>query len=186
MTQIFEKLVSTKGKVIAIEPSPKNFKFLNSNTKKTTEILEIALSDKSGKGELYLDSYGGFTNSIKKELAESRNKFFSKFQVTKVQPLKKVNIKIETIDSVCKKMNFTPNFIKIDVEGSEYEVLKGALDTLKKVNYIMIEIWKFQDKTSILKILKSFNFMPIDDKGEEIPFETLDEINSANYFFIRK
>jgi FkbM family methyltransferase len=39
-------------------------------------------------------------------------------------------IRISTIDTYCHENNFTPNLIKIDVEGSEYDVLLGAQNTL--------------------------------------------------------
>ena len=35
------------------------------------------------------------------------------------------------IDDLVKKLGLEPNFIKIDVEGAEYEVLQGAINTLK-------------------------------------------------------
>jgi FkbM family methyltransferase len=56
------------------------------------------------------------------------------------------NIKnLETIDSIriddlVKKLGLKPNFIKIDVEGAEYEVLQGAINTLKRYKaLIMLE-----------------------------------------------
>ena len=42
------------------------------------------------------------------------------------------------VDDLVKKLNLNPNFIKIDVEGAEYEVLQGAKDTLKKYKAIIM------------------------------------------------
>ena len=47
------------------------------------------------------------------------------------------NIPIRTIDSLGLK---NIDMIKIDVEGLEMEVLKGATDTLSSVKYLMIEL----------------------------------------------
>ena len=69
LTQIFEDLIYQSGEVIAIEPSPKNLIFLNKNLKNQTKIIPVALSNKIGKGDLYLDNYGGFTNSLKNNTA---------------------------------------------------------------------------------------------------------------------
>ena len=51
--------------------------------------------------------------------------------------LEKGEIKINKLDSLGVK---GIDFLKIDVEGLEMEVLKGAEETLKNVEYIMIEL----------------------------------------------
>ena len=43
------------------------------------------------------------------------------------------NIKSIKIDDLIEKYGLSPSFIKIDVEGAEYEVLQGAKNTLKKL-----------------------------------------------------
>ena len=49
-------------------------------------------------------------------------------------------VPVTTIDAYCEKNNIKPNGIKIDVEGYEMEVLKGANKTLQNVKYLMIEL----------------------------------------------
>lgn len=50
------------------------------------------------------------------------------------------NIKSIKIDDLIEKYGLSPSFIKIDVEGAEYEVLQGAKNTLKNFKaLIMIE-----------------------------------------------
>jgi len=50
-----------------------------------------------------------------------------------------------------------PVLIKIDVEGFEINVLKGAMRTLKNSDYVMIETSK-ENKPAVNKILCSLNF----------------------------
>tara|TARA_Y100000589_G_C27192609_1_gene645421 strand:+ start:4237 stop:5049 length:813 start_codon:yes stop_codon:yes gene_type:complete len=183
MTQIFESLVTENGQVLAVEPSPINSKFLKLNTKTSTDILPLALSDEIKKGYFYMDSYGGFTNSIKKDHAEERNIFFSKKQSSKVQPLTRIDVNIKTIDSICKEKKYKPNFIKIDVEGSEYNVIRGSLKTLEFVNIIMIEIRK--DNLELFELLESKNFIPLNENGEKISYLEIDKSKFNNYFFIK-
>ena len=44
-----------------------------------------------------------------------------------------VIVETDTLNNICSQHNFKPNFIKIDVEGAEYDVLKGASNILKNV-----------------------------------------------------
>ena len=55
-------------------------------------------------------------------------------------------IPMTTLDNIIvqSKLGF-PNFIKLDVQGYELEVLKGAEDTIKSVDFILLEvsIWPY-------------------------------------------
>ena len=55
---------------------------------------------------------------------------------------KKVSLKMETIDTIIEKKYQVPSacFIKLDVQGAEIDVLKGATRLLKKAEFILLEI----------------------------------------------
>ena len=65
-----------------------------------------------------------------------------------------------------------PNFIKIDVEGAEYDVLKGASMTLKNVNALMVEV--SNHKNDVLSLLADFGFNQINNANK-----------TNNYFFVK-
>jgi len=84
-----------------------------------------------------------------------------------------VLIETDTLDNICSQNNFVPNFIKIDVEGAEYDVLKGASNTLKNANALMVEVSR--NKNDVFNLLADFGFNQIDGVD-----------NSNNYFFVKE
>lgn len=81
-----------------------------------------------------------------------------------------VDIDIVTFDSIFDDLNIKTNdrvFVKIDVEGMELQVLKGATDFLKKYPNILIVLEsKHSGRNDIKKLLSSiadFEFLDVDD-----------------------
>ena len=77
----------------------------------------------------------------------------------------KRSIEIRALDRIIKGENLIkPILIKIDVQGYEFEVLKGAGNILRQTKYIIIEvseneIYKGQSLTNeIINYLENFNF----------------------------
>ena len=80
----------------------------------------------------------------------------------------KRNIKIRNLDQILKNKNLIkPLLIKIDVQGFELEVLKGAKQILSKVDYILLEVSKSRMynkqpiEREILDFLKKNKFKPL-------------------------
>ena len=127
-TIISSKRVGTNGKVIAIEADPGNFEMLNRNIKlnQLTNVIPLnyAVYSKETKIKLYLPSgESGFTkyNTIVSDWANNEDKF--------------VEVNANTLDYLLQLNQIREeevNWIKIDVEGAEFEVLKGATNVLSK------------------------------------------------------
>jgi FkbM family methyltransferase len=96
-----------------------------------------------------------------------------------------VQVNANTLDQLLLQQNGINevNWIKIDVEGAEFEVLKGATDTLSKSKDIslLIEIHTLQDSTNsykqIIEFLRLYNF--------KIEFEKTYE-SGEKYIIVRK
>lgn len=79
--------------------------------------------------------YGLYNKNCEKFLLQKDNpgassllKYNNKYNKT----LYKEKCKLITIDNFINTMNIIPNFIKVDIEGSELELLQGAQECLKK------------------------------------------------------
>lgn len=150
--------VGEKGKVIAFEPMRQLFDQLTENIRlnesfqKTITPIKLGLSDKKGEVTLFAseDSNEG-TNTI-----YNTDKF--SIELGKIQ--------LDTLDEQLDDLNInTVNFLKVDVEGAELQVLKGALNTLKNNRPILLlEINKDACVAGgympedILELLKPFNY----------------------------
>lgn len=115
---IFAKSVGQTGKVFAFEPEPQNARFLKYNVRRfpQVQIAEVALSDRSGTANFYLNAISGTGNS----LAEIRDAG---------EP---ISVECRTLDDFLKQEPLEKiQLIKVDVEGYELRVLAGMQETLK-------------------------------------------------------
>jgi FkbM family methyltransferase len=159
-TIISSKRVGTNGKVVAIEAHPSNFEMLNSNIKlnQLTNVIPLnyAAYSKETKIKLYLpDEESGYTmhHSI------MSNYVFTKYK-DKTED-KFVEVSANTLDYLLQLNEITDvNWVKIDVEGAEFEVLKGASNVLSKSKDIalLIEVHGKDTYEPIIESLRSYNF----------------------------
>ncbi len=138
------KLVGMTGKVIAVEAHPDNFQLLKRNLQlnKSGNVIALncaAYSEDETHLRLFLagEDKG---NTIYNTLMESRHAT-EKF----------VTVHAFKLDSIVQHAGIQAheiNWIKIDVEGAEYEVLKGAQNILSKSKdiSILIEIHNLQNR----------------------------------------
>lgn len=127
-----------------------------------------------------------------KKWVNSRYNFINFFSLKKPKKFSKVLIQTETIDNYCKiKKIKNIDILKIDVEGSEADVILGAKNKLKNIKIIYTEIvenkknYKMKEKY-IINILKKNGFVLIkkDNIGNVSLFS--DIIAKDNIFINKK
>src|SRR5918995_826644 len=146
-TIITSKRVGPNGKIIAIEANPDNFQMLNSNVKLNQLInvtsLNCAIYSKETKIKLYLAGEGTGQTIYNTIMAERANKGKEKF----------VEISANTLDHLLQLQEISEvNWIKIDVEGAELEVLRGATDIIShsKDITLLIEVHNLSGSNTTL------------------------------------
>ena len=161
------------SRTICFEPNTSCLDCLKKNINiSKAEIYNFALGSKNTNGYLYCPKSTGGSSLVNqtKYLGVDKlgNEIWDKFKVD--TPKRKVNIK--TLDS----LELTDiSFIKIDVQGYEFEVLKGSVDTLKKNNPIIcIEEYKENlNESNEIDFLKSLNYCVIDRYMKEVILKKL-------------
>jgi FkbM family methyltransferase len=162
-TLIAAKRVGSSGKVIAIEPDPDNFKILKKNILlnqlSNVEALECAVYSTKEKLKLFLPELErGRTifNTVMQDRAGISNNF--------------LEVEANTLDNILNENNIQRvNWIKIDVEGAELEVLKGAVNTLSSNKNItlVIEIHGMENYIQMIEYLRRSNLRIIYEKRNE-------------------
>ena len=125
--------VGDEGKIVSFEIFPQNAKIarknLNLNHINNVIIEQKGLGESVGKTRIFCKS----NSSVKPEKSLSwgfvRNAIYGMEEVD-----------IIPLDSYAKQVGYNPTLLKIDVEGYESEVLKGARDILQTTPKIALEI----------------------------------------------
>lgn len=147
-TLFFARAVGERGRVVTFEPNSDNYTRILENVRlnnfgKRVKVFNIGLSSRRERTRLFIDRNGDTgTGSILDETETRRGNNKS---------LVPLDIEVDTLDSVVQGRNLPgPDFVKIDVEGHEMNVLLGMRRTMaehKPALYIEIHGSDLQGKT---------------------------------------
>lgn len=140
------RIVGEDGLVIAIEPHPKNYqallKGMQLNGLKNIVAFNVAAWNKDCKIKLFIHD-AAVHHSTKINLG-----------------LGQIEVKAQTIDHIVDELRVKRvNWVKIDVEGAEVEVLQGLKKTL--VNYnprLIIEVQR-ENLNNVLKFMENYHYL---------------------------
>lgn len=165
--------VGATGKVTAYEASPKNFAFLEQNVKmnylRHVDIHNLAVYSEESNIKLYEPSMFMGSGSTKKDIVES-------FRVdAPFDILNEVIIPTVTIDSHLGNSRKI-DFMKMDIEGGEYQAFLGMLNLIEKDNISVIsfemnsaalgeELYALKEMMRYFKNSKDARFYSINGEG---------------------
>jgi FkbM family methyltransferase len=149
----FSSLVGSTGSVIVFEPGHNNLPYTRVNVSNCRNVTLIEKGAGAAFAELsfFEDSLTGQNNSFVQDFQGLKENGKAAFTSVTV---KEHRVEVVPIDSITANLNVA--FIKIDVEGFELSVLKGAVETLKKQPILMVEIQA--DQSAIFHLLRSSGY----------------------------
>jgi 23S rRNA U2552 (ribose-2'-O)-methylase RlmE/FtsJ len=129
------KKVGKKGKVIAIEPNIEDYKILKLNIKRNycenVVPLNLGVGNKFGEEEI---TFWGKT-----------------FKCT-----------INTLKNILNELNIQKiDFVKMDIEGFEIDVISNSIDIIKEANVISLECHSNKEKMDTILLPHGFSFKPV-------------------------
>ena len=154
----------------------KNFYLFDANPNlkiKYFKYNNFVFSDKIQIRNFYLNEFFPSSGSSLKEDTKNDLKWNFTRKLITLSPNKSfkiLKVKTNTIDNFCKNKKIAKiDILKIDVEGSELQVLKGIKKILNKTHLIQLEIYQnkknfIKIEKKITKLLKKYNFYKIKEK----------------------
>ena len=117
--------VAPAGHVFAVEPASSNFRLLERNIEinsleDSCTAMHCAFGSSTSTGRLHIYTRGASNSLVNRELEGT------------LKSLGTEDVQIDTLDNVLFNKLTRLDFLKVDVEGFELEVLKGAEKTLSK------------------------------------------------------
>ncbi|MBU1026761.1 MAG: FkbM family methyltransferase, partial [Candidatus Margulisbacteria bacterium] len=121
-------------KFVCFEPDKRS---AGSVTESNSINFPIALSDTKGRKELYLTPFPDASSLY--PLNAVRLDDYANFEAHKI--ISSTEIDVDTLDNcLLTQPGLALDFIKLDVEGADLDVLKGATSTLNAVKGIQVEV----------------------------------------------
>jgi FkbM family methyltransferase len=156
VTMFFARSVGNTGKVITFEPNPENCVKLRENLAlndiDNVELINFGLGDKRETRTLVVCSYESATGSMEQKIAS---------RMLKKKGTKCFQIEVYPLDSYIELNRLPkPDFVKIDVEGMEYNVLLGMKNAISRYKpSLFIEIHGVDEKSKIDNVHKFVEFL---------------------------
>lgn len=142
-TLLASNLVGKDGRVIAIEPDPKNLEVLEKNLE-LNSIKNVIVIGKA------LYSKDAVTLGFHQEGVMSR--------LTTSETEATTTVETVTLDTIVKELNLRPTKLKMDIEGAEKYALLGMTNTIGNINTLEAEIHSQDDLNVLNSICSKFDF----------------------------
>jgi FkbM family methyltransferase len=151
------KIVGEGGLVIAIEPSPENYHVLVRNVRlndlRNTVALQIAAWEEKGQLQLF------------------KSRYLTGQSLKRNHGLGSITVKTVSTDDIVDELRIRRvDWIKVDVEGAEYEVMKGLERTLMRFRPVVITEVFDDNRLRILRFMERVQYVATRaNPGSEYP-----------------
>jgi len=169
--RVARTMASVAKHVYAFEPNEAVVAELARERTANITIISKAVCDEIGTAPFYLDERDSLG-----AVASSLLRLRGMGNCTRV-----VNVATTTLDRFCDDFGIRPDFVKIDVEGAEPEVIKGASATIDRCRpKIVFELWESHWKRfepMIRFLTKYYYLIRLSDGSDAVAFYSGNPVN---------
>jgi len=181
-TLFFARAAAPDGQVVTFEPNPDNRRIIQGNLElngfQNVTLRPVALGQLARKAELVVSRNNTGTGAIHNQ-RKGRNLAQAGARTHEVE--------VDTLDHQIEAYHLpSPDFIKIDVEGMELEVLRGMEGTIRRIKpHILVEVHECgpagdsENAKKVVEWLESRNYMLMHVESEQ-------PVSSANATHVSK
>lgn len=123
------------ARVHSFEPVPDCVESLRKNVSSLGNVIvyPLALGEDEGEVEFHVNTHSHSSSVL--PLAQAHRDAFPEARETRV-----IQVQLSTLDRVFANVEFkSPVLLKLDVQGYEVQTLRGAVETLRRVDYVVLE-----------------------------------------------
>jgi FkbM family methyltransferase len=178
----FAKLAGDTGHVFVFEPGANNLPYTTRNLEsaKNVDLIRKAVSSTAGRMPFYLEDMSGQNNSLLKDFWVFDGVAKSAFLQGQYR---EELVEVVTLDQFVAEKNLAPAFLKVDVEGAEFDVLQGAINTIRSYKpVLMLEVNVHHQ--AIYEFARENGYEIYNDKLQ--PFRDLPMSGMPNIFCIHR
>ena len=180
LSLFFSQLVGDTGQVHVFEPGTNNLPYIEQNVRSRPNITLIkkGAGNETGTATFYLENLAGQNNSLVKDFdvlqRNLKNAFDGGVQITES------SIEVIRLDDYVAQTGIVPSFLKIDVEGFEFEVLDGLSDTMRHRPAIFVEVQRHHDR--VWKFFESHGYQLFRETMQPLSRDEVLTLRTQNVF----
>ena len=180
LSLFFAHLVGELGQVHVFEPGLNNLPYIEQNIRSQhcIRLVRKAAGNHNETATFYLENLAGQNNSMVKDFdvlqRNLQNAFDNGVRITEAQ------VEVIRLDDYAAQAGIVPSFLKIDVEGFEFEVLDGLHETMRHRPVIFVEVQRQHDR--VWEFFESHGYRLFDDDMQPLSRDEVLAIRTQNVF----
>jgi len=156
LTVFFAKTVGENGRVVAFEPNPDNFTKAKGKVKlnglDNVHLVDVGIGSQRRTTELTFPRWRAGAGSMDDGIRQ---------RIVKDGKFESIEVQVDTLDNCIEANRLpTPDLVKIDIEGMEYDALVGMAETIRRHRpALYIEIHGADVNTRMLNARRLWEFL---------------------------